>query len=64
MNFDSENAFDPLIDYVKENELDFNETMGKMMYMFDDDDVYHYKDKNTREYLKLNGDGQRVGGKW
>jgi len=64
MNFDSENAFDPLINFAKKEEYDFEETMGSFMYMYDEDDVYFYKDIESRKYLKLDGNGKRVGGRW
>jgi len=64
MNFDSENAFDPLMNFVENEDYDFDKTMGQFMYMYDEDDVYYYKDINTRDYLKLDGSGKRVGGKW
>lgn len=64
MNFDSENAFDPLINFVEKEDYDFEETMGSFMYMYDENDVYFYKDIDSRQYLKLDKSGARVGGKW
>lgn len=64
MNFDTENPFDPLINFVKNEDYDFDSTMEKFMYMGDEDDVFYYKDYKIRDYLKLDGKGNRVGGRW
>lgn len=57
MNFEPD--FQPLIDFVENEKYDFDETMASMMYMCDDEGTYYYKDKNSREYLKLDKYGKR-----
>jgi hypothetical protein len=57
---DMQKAFAPLENHVKENypKQLFNETMSNYMYMGNDqenDNLYYYKHKLTRDYLKIEG---------